>query len=292
MFRELLRFPLVYPYVESSNSTKRQTHGHPRGIHTFMMLQTNQKLPPQPEKVDLGAWALFLDLDGTLLDIAASPESVLVPKHLVDTLATLRTGLDGALAILSGRSMRAIDRLLHPLLVAAGGEHGAVLRLPNGEVAEANIDTVVPAHWRQMIHQQAENWPGILVEEKSHGLALHYRANPKLGVPVIALLEQLVESDPTFEILPALLARELRHRSVNKGEALRRLMAQPPFSGRVPLFIGDDVTDEDAIAAADSLGGLGLRVADAFAGEPARVRSWLGDLAKHHESKVDGRTGH
>lgn len=244
-----------------------------------MMLQTSHIAPPRPNMLEKGAWALFLDLDGTLLDIAASPESVLVPKHLVEVLAALRNQLGGAVAILSGRSLRTIDRLLHPLLISAGGEHGAVLRLPGGDVAEADASTIVPIHWRQMIHRTAEAWPGVLVEEKSHGLALHYRANPAFGVPVTALLEQLVESDPSFEILPALMARELRHRSINKGAALRRLMKNETFEGRLPLFIGDDVTDEDAIAAAEQMGGIGLRVADAFAGEPARVRAWLGELA-------------
>lgn len=244
-----------------------------------MMLQRSHIAPPRPDMLEKDGWALFLDLDGTLLDIAASPESVLVPKHLVEVLAALRNQLSGAVAILSGRSLRTIDRLLHPLLISAGGEHGAVLRLPDGEVVEADEDTVVPLHWRQMIHREAENWPGVLVEEKSHGLALHYRANPAFGVPVMALLEQFVESDPNFEILPALMARELRHRSINKGAALRRLMGNETFLNRRPLFIGDDVTDEDAIAAAEQMGGIGLRVADAFAGEPARVRGWLADLA-------------
>lgn len=244
-----------------------------------MMLQRNHITPPRPEMLEKGTWALFLDLDGTLLDIAASPESVLVPKQLVEVLAALRHQLGGAVAILSGRSLRTIDRLLHPLLISAGGEHGAVLRLPEGDVAEADDSTVVPQHWRQMIHRAAEAWPGVLVEEKSHGLALHYRANPAFSVPVTALLEQFVESDPSFEILPALMARELRHRSINKGAALRRLMKNDVFRDRLPLFIGDDVTDEDAITAAEQLGGIGLRVADAFAGEPARVRSWLADLA-------------
>jgi trehalose 6-phosphate phosphatase len=100
------------------------------------------------------------------------------------------------------------------------------------------------------------------------------------------LLEQLVKSDPSFEVLPALLARELRHRSINKGEALRRLMTTAPFAGRLPLFVGDDVTDEDAIAAATLLGGLGLRVSEAFAGEPVRVRSWLGELAARREAII------
>ena len=244
-----------------------------------MMLQRSHIAPPRPDMLEKGAFALFLDLDGTLLDIAASPESVLVPKHLVEVLAALRQQLDGAVAILSGRSLRTIDRLLHPLLISEGAEHGAVLRLPDGDVAEAGENTTVPLHWRQMIHREAENWPGILVEEKSHGVALHYRANPSFSVPVTALLEQLVESDPNFEILPALMARELRHRSIHKGAALRRLMKSEPFKGRLPLFIGDDVTDEDAIAAAEQMGGIGLRVADAFAGEPARVRAWLAELA-------------
>lgn len=237
--------------------------------------------------LEKGAWALFLDLDGTLLDIAASPESVLIPKHLVEVLAALRNQLSGAVAILSGRSLRAIDRLLHPLLISAGGEHGAVLRLPDGEVTEANESTVVPTHWRQMIHRAAESWPGVLVEEKSHGLALHYRSNPSYSVPVMALLEQFVESDPNFEILPALMARELRHRSINKGAALKRLMQNDTFRNRQPLFIGDDVTDEDAIAAAEQMGGIGLRVPDAFAGEPARVRAWLADLAASSASLTE-----
>ena len=235
---------------------------------------------PCPQDIDLAKWAMFLDLDGTLLDIAASPDSVLVPQRLIEALAALRARADGAVAVLSGRTLRNIDRLLHPLIITAGSEHGAVLRLPDGEVADSGSATVVPEHWRRIISAEAARWPGVLIEEKAHGIALHYRANPALSVPVIALLEQFVESDPTFEILPALMARELRHRSVNKGEALRRIMHVDPFRGRLPLFIGDDVTDEDAVRAAEEMGGVGLRVADAFAGEPARVRDWLAKVAR------------
>lgn len=244
-----------------------------------MMLQRGHNLPPKPDLINFNDWALFLDLDGTLLDVAASPDSVFVPKHLVETLAALRTRLSGAMAILSGRSLRTIDRLLHPLLVAAGGEHGAVLRLPSGDIAEAGPETVVPAHWREIIHAQSENWPGVLVEEKSHGVAVHYRANLGAAIPVMALLESFIEVDAAFQVLPALLARELRHRSINKGNALASLMAADPFRGRRPLFIGDDVTDEDAISMAHQLDGIGLRVPEAFDGEPARVRAWLTDLA-------------
>lgn len=252
-----------------------------------MMLQRGHKLPPRPNLINPGEWAVFLDLDGTLLDVAASPDSVFVPKHLVETLAVLRTHLSGALAVLSGRSLRTIDRLLHPLRVTAGGEHGAVLRLPDGEVVEGGPETVVPQMWREIIHREAENWPGVLVEEKSHGVAVHYRANLSASLKVIGLLENLVDGDATFQVLPALMARELRHRSINKGQALLSLMATPPFAGRRPLFIGDDVTDEDAVTAADEAGGIGLRVPDAFDGEPARVRSWLGDLVTHFSGNAD-----
>jgi trehalose 6-phosphate phosphatase len=246
-----------------------------------MMLQGDQTLPPSPDQINRREWAIFLDLDGTLLDLAASPDSVLVPKHLIETLAALRRGFSGALAILSGRSIRIIDRLLHPLLLAAAGEHGAVIRCADGAIKEADTSTVVPANWRQIIHEAAGNWPGVLVEEKSHGVAIHYRHNLSAALPIMSLLEEMIKEDDAFQVLPAVMARELRHRSINKGDALmRRLMAdRSHFDGRRPLFIGDDVTDEDAIAAADRLGGIGLRVPDAFAGEPARVRAWLAEIA-------------
>ncbi|WP_303981059.1 trehalose-phosphatase [Dongia mobilis] len=232
-------------------------------------------------------WAIFLDLDGTLLDLAASPESVFVPKHLVETLALLRRGLSGALAILSGRPLRTIDRLLHPLLLAAAGEHGAVLRCADGAIVETESETVVPAGWRAAIHEAAEEWPGVLVEEKSHGIAIHYRHNLPAALPIMTLLEALIAERDDFQVLPAVMARELRHRTVNKGKALTTLMAQQPFCGRRPLFIGDDVTDEDAIAAATHLGGLGLRVPEVFAGEPVRVRAWLAELAGTFDGTPD-----
>ncbi|MBV5270115.1 MAG: trehalose-phosphatase, partial [Afipia sp.] len=215
-----------------------------------MMLQENQTLPPSPHLINRREWAIFLDLDGTLLDLAASPDSVLVPKHLIETLAALRRGFSGALAIVSGRSIRTIDRLLHPLLLAAAAEHGAVMRCADGAIKETDMSTVVPAPWRQIIHEAAENWPGVLVEEKSHGVAIHYRHNLSAALPIMSLLEGLIKEDDAFEVLPAVMARELRHRSINKGNALAALMAQQPFLSRRPLFIGDDITDEDAIAAA------------------------------------------
>ncbi|MBK8160833.1 MAG: trehalose-phosphatase [Rhodospirillaceae bacterium] len=252
-----------------------------------MTLQENQDLPPRPYLLDARDWALFLDLDGTLLDLAASPDSVFVPNNLIDILAQVRRGLSGALAIISGRPLRTIDRLLHPLLLVAAGEHGAVLRCPDGGIIEAESETVVPAKWREALRVAAENWPGVLVEEKSHSIAIHYRHNLPAALPIMAMLQELMAGCDDFQVLPAVMARELRHRTVNKGNALTTLMAQQPFRGRRPLFIGDDVTDEDAIAAAARLGGVGLRVPDVFAGEPARVRAWLAELAASFDRNPD-----
>jgi trehalose 6-phosphate phosphatase len=232
----------------------------------------------RPPMLSLSEWAFFLDLDGTLLDIAGSPDAVTVPAGLIDTLGPLRNHLSGALAIISGRSIKTIDRLLHPLLISAAGEHGAVLRFPDGDIADAGSDAVVPREWRKAIHMQAQNWPNTLVEEKPHGIAIHYRGNPTAAGEIGRFLETLTARDPSFVAMPAIMAFEIRHCSIDKGNALAVLMAQDLFRDRKPLFIGDDVTDEDAILAASQLGGTGFRVPDAFGGEPAQVRLWLSDL--------------
>jgi len=235
----------------------------------------------RPPMLSLSEWAFFLDLDGTLLDIAISPDAVTVPVGLIDTLGALRNHVSGALAIISGRSIRTIDRLLHPLRISVAGEHGAVLRFPDGDIADAGSDAVVPEEWRKAIHMQAKSWPGTIVEEKPHGIAIHYRGNPTAASEIGRFLEMLAARDPSFVALPAIMAFEIRHCSIDKGNALAALMAQDPFRNRKPLFIGDDVTDEDAILAASQLGGTGLRVPDAFGGEPAQVRLWLSDLVAY-----------
>jgi trehalose 6-phosphate phosphatase len=231
--------------------------------------------------LNLSEWALLLDLDGTLLDMAISPDLVTVPSELVATLMALQNHLSGALAIISGRPIGTIDHLLHEAVVAAAAEHGAVLRFPDGDVAEAGSNTVVPEDWRKAIRLQAESWPGVVIEEKMHGVAIHYRGNPSAISQIEEFLDTLVKQNSSFLVMPAAMACELRHCSINKGNALAALMALEPFRDRKPFFIGDDVTDEDAIVAAGQLGGVGHRVQDAFGGEPAQVRLWLNDLVAH-----------
>ncbi len=221
-------------------------------------------------------WALFLDLDGTLLEIAERPDAVVVPGDLIAGLAAARDFLDGALAVVSGRPMADLDRLLYPLSLDCGGEHGAVLRYRG---ATEVLGEAVPLVWVARIRTAAQAWPGVLVEEKARSIAVHYRQAPQYAQAIEQLLRGLVTADRRFQILGAQMAFELRDADVHKGRAVAGFMAREPYRGRLPVFVGDDVTDEDGIREAVRQGGLGLRVAEAFAGRTAAVRAWLRAMA-------------
>lgn len=230
--------------------------------------------PPRPGR----NWALFLDLDGTLLDIAATPASVTVPPDLVSDLQGAARALNGAVAIVSGRALADIDRLLQPLRLAGGSEHGAVVRLPDG--TQEQIGTPVPRNWVEAFMELQEMRPGILTEVKPHNVVAHFRNAPDQAAEVMRLARQLVARAPhEFEVMEAKMALEIRPRAVTKARPVHRLMAMAPFAGRLPVFVGDDVTDEDGFEAALAHGGLGLNVAVRFNGRPQDVRDWLKRVA-------------
>jgi len=222
--------------------------------------------------------ALLLDLDGTLLDIAPRPEAVVVPPGLTAALMLARQRLNDAVAVVTGRPVEIVDALLGDSVYAVAGEHGGALRRRPGNLLERPQLPSPPAAWIARVEKLAESNPGTLFEPKARGFALHYRATPELGPTLRHALEQMLAGSPEFELLPAHMLWEVRPRGVDKGKAVERLLESPPFFGRLPVFIGDDVTDEDGIAAAVALGGTGLRVQDAF-GDAAGVRAWLAGLA-------------
>jgi len=228
--------------------------------------------PPDLDRTN----ALFLDLDGTLLEIAATPALVVVPPGLPPLLTKLHLLLDGALAIVTGRSIGVIDSLLAPFFATAAGEHGVALRYQDGTLEEMPKGCAVPESWREALSAAAERWPGVLVEPKPHGVAVHYRLVPERGNDVWRLVRALVPQDhPWFRLIPAREAVEIGPRAASKGHAVERLMARAPFQGRRPIFVGDDFTDEAGMSAARQFGGEGLRVAEVFGGDPAAVRAWL-----------------
>ena len=218
--------------------------------------------------------ALLLDMDGTLIDLAATPDAVVVPPGLTATLARLRDSLGGALAIVSGRPVDTIDRLLGDAPGAVAGEHGGAIRHRTGEAIERPDLPSAPESWLQAAEAAVSRYPGALLERKARGFALHFRQAQAAGDEFHALLAGLVNSRPGFELHPAHMLWEVRPLGADKGKAVIALMQRPPFAGRLPVFIGDDVTDEDGMREARNHGGAGYRV-DAVFRDPDGVRAWL-----------------
>ncbi len=219
--------------------------------------------------------ALLLDLDGTLLELALTPQAVVVPPELPETLARLRDALGGALAVITGRPVEQIDALLPGVVPVVAGEHGGALRpAPDAAVVRPDLPAA-PADWVATAEALVAAHPGSLLERKARGFVVHYRLAPSAGATVQAALAELVQTQPdAFLLVAAHMAWEIRPRGADKGVAVAKIMALPGFAGRLPIFIGDDVTDEDGMAVARQLGGAGLFVPDVF-GDPAGVRGWL-----------------
>lgn len=224
--------------------------------------------------------ALFLDLDGTLLDIAPRHDLVVVAPGLEAVILRLAGALSGAVAVVTGRPLGDVDRLFPGIGVTIAAEHGARLRLSDGQTREYSPELPRRDNWIAAIREALPRWPGAFLEEKSVGFVVHYRQVPEAGPAIERFMTELVlEAEGAAELLPALMAFEVRAVGVGKGQAVRHLMAEPPFAGRIPVFIGDDVTDEEGMAEAEAQGGRGLHVARAFGGTPAEVRAWLARMA-------------
>lgn len=244
-------------------------------------------MPMQPLALSLPVLtpdtALFLDFDGCLVDIAPRPDAVVIPPGLPERLARLHDALDGAVALISGRDVADLRRHLPDFPGAIAGSHGAELAL-SGQVIEtthqADLD---PDALHRAAADAVADHPAILVERKPHGVALHYRADPSLRPVVEEVMARLADANPDLVLQPAKMAMELRPAGSGKDGALDRLLAMDPFAGRVPVYAGDDLTDEVAMARAQALGGQGIKIG---AGEtvarhrlpdPAALARWLDD---------------
>ena len=221
---------------------------------------------------------MLLDLDGTLLDLAPRPDAVVVPSGLPEVLRALRTLLGDAIAVVTGRPVEMVDALLRDTVFAVAGEHGGAIRHEPGQAVERRPLPSPPTEWLVEAERLATAHPGALLEHKARGFALHYRAAPAAAQPLREALARLLATSSEFELLPAHMLWEVRPRGADKAKAVTDLMDRPPFRGRLPVFIGDDVTDEDGIAAAASMGGVGLRVQDSFS-DASGVRAWLQRIA-------------
>lgn len=219
---------------------------------------SKRDLPPPPAPSD--DWAWFLDIDGTLIEIAPTPSSISIPLQLPALLAQVSKRWQGALALVSGRSLDNIRQLVAPFDPPAAGLHGLERRSADGTLARAHPPADLDQVRRELY--QAEQWPGVLLEDKDLALAVHYRQAPAREADCRALAERVVAGHPDFSVQAGRMVFEVKPKGWDKGAALRAFMAEPPFAGRMPVFIGDDLTDEFGFAAANELGGLSVLVGE------------------------------
>jgi trehalose 6-phosphate phosphatase len=234
--------------------------------------------PPQ------APWCLFLDVDGTLLDIAPTPDSVCVDPALLDLLRRLERACDGAIALITGRPIAVVDALLAPLRLPVAGVHGFERRNAQGHLFRPAFVGSGLSYLRSEVTAVAHSMQGVLLEDKGCALALHYRQAPDLGEAIRLRLAHLVSAAlPAFELLHGDHVFEIKPVEHDKATAIEAFMQEEPFGGRMPVFIGDDTTDLDGFAAIKRFNGLAIAVGSRIPGEkrlahPQAVRAWLESL--------------
>lgn len=229
--------------------------------------------------------ALFLDVDGTLLELAATPDRVHVPAALRNTLQLARGREQGAFALLSGRSLAELDELFAPVRFAASGKHGLEVRLPCGEVSRPDIDPARLDRARRWLGLLQKENRGLILEDKGTALAMHFRLAPNQKEEVSAVMLELAdELKDDFVLRPGKCVLEIMPRGFSVRSAIELFMKQREFAGRTPVFVGDDPTDEVGFEAVNEMGGHSIRVGD-LAKTAARYRfssvstviAWLRD---------------
>jgi trehalose 6-phosphate phosphatase len=234
----------------------------------------------------LSETAVLLDIDGTLLDLMPTPREVWVPPGLARTLNRLFQRTGGALALVSGRSLNDIDLIFAPDVFPAVGGHGAEMRIEGDNDAVAAHAPPLDKELKRRLAAIAKLSPGILLEDKGYSLALHYRLAPHAEKAIYAAVSLIRADlpDAPIEVLPGKQVCEIKHSGFTKASGVRELMTHPPFRGRKPFFIGDDVTDESVFAIMPDLDGIAFSVgrrARGVAGHfdaPSDVREFLAHL--------------
>ncbi|MBM7122623.1 trehalose-phosphatase [Dyella kyungheensis] len=245
-----------------------------------MSAQPSLPAPPLPGVDD--RWALFLDVDGTLLDFADHPDHVYVDSRLSELIEDLYGTLDGALALVSGRSLDDLDDLFSHPPWAMAGLHGLELRGVDGRYRGVHIGASRRSLVRDIAGTIAGEFPGVLVEDKGMAVALHCRTSPQLFERLRERVREVLPSLAGYEMQPGNMVIELKPEGMDKGSAVANLMSAWPFRGRVPVYVGDDLTDEHGFSTANLQSGLSIRVgsrepslARYSLSEPAAARAWL-----------------
>jgi trehalose 6-phosphate phosphatase len=229
--------------------------------------------------------AFFFDFDGTLVELAPTPDGVLVRPDMLALLRELRRATHGAVAIVSGRGIESIDGFLGMPDLPVAGLHGAERRDANGDTQRVGFNDERLLHMEQVLAEVVRTHAGMLLEIKGASLALHYRNAPEREAEARAATERLAaDYADAYVLQPGKMVYEIKPKDVDKGRALRAFLDEPPFAGRRPVFAGDDLTDEKGFAVVNALGGLSIKVGGGDTIAQTRVDSvealigWLASL--------------
>lgn len=236
--------------------------------------------PPSP----LGKaqrWAWFLDVDGTLLELEQHPDMVSADQRLLELLNGLNDCYDGAVALISGRSLEQIDSIFGALPIVTAASHGLEQRGPDGTVSQRGRP--LPDAAREKVLSLAREHRGLVVEQKPHSVTLHYRARPELESTVLDVMESVRAGlDEGLRIQRGKMVAEILAGAADKGSAIRSFMEMPPFRGRRPVFAGDDVTDEAGFRVVNEMDGISIRIGESTTTaarwqlrDVAALRDWL-----------------
>jgi trehalose 6-phosphate phosphatase len=238
-----------------------------------------------------GRPALFLDVDGTILDLAERPNDIVMPPGLVTTLLRTEHKLAGALALVSGRPIKELDRLFEPLRLRASGVHGAEMRFdPGGSPISSLGARELPQSLFADLTRVVAAFPGAFVENKRFSFAVHYRLAREAEWPLREAVIRLVDSTKiAVEVMNAHFAIELKAPGCDKGGAIVAFLSTPAFRGRTPIFVGDDLTDESGFAVVAARGGYAFSVGPRRPGaiatfpQPSAVRGWLAEYVDRED---------
>lgn len=221
---------------------------------------SSETQPIPPVAIGAEAVALFLDLDGTLIDIAEQPDLVQLAERTRNTLAVLFRATGGAVAIVTGRDIATVDAILAPLVLPVAGVHGLTRRDHSGRMSGPTMPDRFAVAAGRLLTPLLDTEPGLHVERKSGGIALHYRRRPELAAACHSVMEQLAEAARGSRIVRGRMVVEVVVGGADKGTAVSEFLLEPPFRGRRAVFAGDDATDEDAFRLVNTKGGVTIKI--------------------------------
>jgi trehalose 6-phosphate phosphatase len=246
------------------------------------------QIPPPSPSLE---WCLFLDFDGTLIELTDSPVESIADPELTALLGMVTERLGGAVALVSGRSIEYLDALFDPLRLPAAGLHGVERRRASGGTQGANFVDTGLDRIRAAVQTLAAVHPGTLIEDKGRTIAVHFRLAPSHEASIRESLDAIAAPlGPHYHVQEGNMVLEIMPRGFNKGNAVAEFMKEPPFTGRRPVFIGDDLTDQGGFRVVEGQGGVSIAVGDRVRGQyrvddSAAVRRWLQGIAALQDSQ-------